>query len=381
VLGTTSPLFALVLVAGGYITGPRHLEEVALALGILASLGTIYLCARILDAAEVPQAVQWTFLALLAFLPSFVANSVSGMETPVVVFLMSLSLYLYTKNRLMALSLAGILLFLARFDTGFWLLALGIDIVYTTYRTKAWGSLVRPLALFCAGAGAWLAFAKMYFGSIVPQSIVGKAVSHGAFEVPDWRYVLTYLSAYVPAERLSVWGLLVVAVVFLIMAPSAVDLWRNYRQLRPIIYFFPMYAGAFLIVRAPLFSWYSIPGKWAFYLLAVYALRQLLVRAARLSGVGAADGSQEQRDQRFRCASRLPRTKSNAREQRIPGAHWIGQLPNGQLHLRFHGPGDAGDDAFEAALRRGVAYESGSRISRGCGDPIRLRPPRGALPE
>ena len=285
VLGTTSPLFALVLAAGGYIAGPRHLEEVALALGILASLGTIYLCARILNAAGVPQGVQWTYLALLAFLPSFVANSVSGMETPVVVFLMSLSLYLYTKNRLMALSLAGVLLFLARFDTGFWLLALGIDIVYTTYRTKAWGSLVRPLALFCAGVGAWLAFAKMYFGSVVPQSIVGKAVSHGAFEVPDWRYVLTYLSAYVPAERLGVWGLLVVAIVFLILAPSAVDLWRNYRQLRPIVYFFPMYVVAFLIVRAPLFSWYSIPGKWAFYLMAVYALRQLLVRAARLSGV------------------------------------------------------------------------------------------------
>jgi hypothetical protein len=254
VLGTTSPLFALVLTAGGYIAGSRHLEEVAVTLGILGSLGTIYFCERILSAAGVPQAVEWTFLALIAFLPSFVANSVSGMETPVVVFLMSLSLYLYTKNRLMALSLTGVLLFLARFDTGFWLLALGIDIVYTTYRTKAWAALVRPLALFCAGSAAWLAFAKIYFGSVVPQSIVGKAVSHGAFELPDWRYVLTYLSAHVPAERFGVWGLPVVVLVFLILAPSVFNLWRNYPQLRPVAYFFPMYAGAFLIVRAPLFS-------------------------------------------------------------------------------------------------------------------------------
>ncbi len=185
VMGTTSPLFALMLAAGGRVIGVQHLEGLAVSLGIVASLGTIYLCARSLGAAGVPAAVQWGFLALLAFLPSFVANSVSGMETPVVVFLMSLSLYLRVKNRLMALIVVGVLLFLSRLDTGFWLLALGIDIVYTTYRTKAWSALVRPLALFCAGAGAWLAFAKIYFGSVVPQSLVGKAVSHSAFQLPD----------------------------------------------------------------------------------------------------------------------------------------------------------------------------------------------------
>jgi hypothetical protein len=118
---------------------------------------------------------------------------------------------------------------------------------------------------------------------VVPQSIVGKAVSHGAFELPDWHYVLTYLSAYVPAERLGVWGLPAVVVVFLILAPSAVDFWRNYPRLRPVVYFFPMYVVAFLVVRAPLFSWYSIPGKWAFYLMAVYAVRQLLVRVSPLA--------------------------------------------------------------------------------------------------
>jgi hypothetical protein len=116
----------------------------------------------------------------------------------------------------------------------------------------------------------------------VPQSIVGKAVSHGAFELPDWNYVLTALSAYVPAQRFGVWGLFVVAAVFVILAPSVVDLWRNYPQLRPMICFFPLYVGVFIVVRAPLFSWYSIPAKWAFYLMAVYGLRQLLARATQL---------------------------------------------------------------------------------------------------
>ena len=283
VMGTTSPLFALMLAAGGRVVGARHLEGLAVSLGILASLGTIYLCARILSAAALPQGVQWTFLALLAFLPAFIANSVSGMETPVVLFLMSLSLYLYTKNRLTALSVVGVLLVLSRVDTGFWLLALGIDIVATTYRTRAWGALVRPSAVFCVGTGAWLAFAKIYFGSVVPQSIVGKAVSHGAFQLPDWNYVLASLSAYVPAQRLGVLGLPVVAAIFLFLAPSVVDLWRRHPRLRPVIYFFSMYVGTFIVVRAPLFSWYSMPGKWAFYLMGVYAARRILVQAAQLS--------------------------------------------------------------------------------------------------
>ena len=80
VLGTTSPLFAIILAAGGRVVGVRHLEELAVAVGILASLGTLYVCENILNVAGVPQAVKWTFLVMLAFLPSFISNSTSGMS-------------------------------------------------------------------------------------------------------------------------------------------------------------------------------------------------------------------------------------------------------------------------------------------------------------
>ncbi len=94
---------------------------------------------------------------------------------------------------------------------------------------------------------------------------------------------MTALSAYVPVQRFGVWGLPVVAAVFLILAPSVAELWLHHPPLRPVIYFFPLYVGAFLVVRAPLFSWYSVPAKWAFYLMAVYALRRILVRAVQLA--------------------------------------------------------------------------------------------------
>jgi hypothetical protein len=275
VMGTTSPLFTFILAAFGKLFGPSHIELIALAVGILASVGTLFFCERSLRAVGIPALVKWTFLTVLAFVPSFISNSTSGMETPLVVFLMSISLYLFITDRLMALSAIGFLLFLGRVDTGLWLLALAIELLFAR-RQKGIGELIRPLILFCGLLFAWLAFLKIYFGSIVPQSVVGKAVSHGAFMLPDWNYTLTLLSAFVPAQRFGVWGLVVIAVVFAALIPAAIDLWKIYPKLRPILYFFLLYVGAFLAARAPLFSWYLIPPKWAFYLIAVYAIWRLL---------------------------------------------------------------------------------------------------------
>jgi hypothetical protein len=271
VMGTTSPLLTFVLTALGKIFGPSHLEIIAVSIGIAASVGALYFCDRSLDAAGLPAPVKWPFLIILAFLPSFISNSVSGMETPLVLFLMSVSLYLFIDNRLMALSVVGFFLFLARIDTGLWLLAMAIELLFS-HRKKGIGDLIRPLVLFCGVLFTWLVFLKIYFGTIVPQSLVGKAVSHGAFVLPDWNYVLTLLSAFVPAQRLGIWGLAVIGAVFLALIPLAIDLWRTYPRLRPILYFFLLYVGAFLAARAPLFSWYLIPPKWAFYLIAVYAI-------------------------------------------------------------------------------------------------------------
>lgn len=278
VMGTTTPLFTFILAVFGKIFGASHLELIALMAGILASLGTLYFCERSLRLVGSPATVKWAFLAVVAFLPSFISNSTSGMETPLVLFLMSVSLFLFINDRLMALSIVGFVLFLGRVDTGLWLLALAIELLLAR-RKKGIGELIRPLALFCGLLFAWLAFLKSYFGSIIPQSVVGKAVSHGAFVLPDWNYTLTLLSAFLPMRRFGVWGLGVIAAVFLALIPSAIDFWRSYPKLRSILYFFLLYVGAFLAARAPLFSWYLIPPKWAFYLIAVYAIWNLFSSA------------------------------------------------------------------------------------------------------
>lgn len=273
VLGTTSPLMTFLLAAGARIVGVNFIEQLAAAIDILASLGSIYFSERALRLTQVPEEVVWTFVSVLCFLPSFISNATSGMETPLVLFLMALSFYFFVTDNLLALGITGGLLFLSRIDTGIWLLALGITILSAPRpQRKPFSKLLRPLLVFCVIVGAWLGFTQLYFGSVIPQSVVGKAVSHAAFVLPDWNYTLTFLSAFVPALRFGLSGLLVVAVAFLLLLPPAIDLFKGYPLIRPLVLFFPLYVLLFLASHAPLFSWYVMPPKWAFYLLALYAL-------------------------------------------------------------------------------------------------------------
>ena len=180
VLGTTSPLHAFLLAALGKVFGITHLVAITVILGLFASLGLLYCSERLLRRVGIPVEVKWTYLCVLAFLPSFLANTSSGMETPLVLFLMSVSIYLAVQDRLTALAIVGILLFLARVDTGLWLLALGGHILLMKGRPLR--RLAVPLVIFLSGVISWLVFSRLYFGSIVPESIVGKAMNHGAFD-------------------------------------------------------------------------------------------------------------------------------------------------------------------------------------------------------
>jgi hypothetical protein len=110
--------------------------------------------------------------------------------------------------------------------------------------------------------------------------MVGKAVSHGAFKALDWAYVLRFLSAFIPAQRFGVWGLAVISVAFLLLIPSTLQFWQQHENLRPLVYFFPIYVVIFLACRTPLFAWYSIPPKWAFYLFATYFVWWVFQKAA-----------------------------------------------------------------------------------------------------
>lgn len=281
VLGTTSPLHVFILAAVAKILGVGHLEAITLTIAIFASLGLVYFSEKFLNQIGIPRGVKWTYLCVLAFLPSFVSNSTSGMETPIVLLLMVLSIYFTTQNQLLAVAFVGVLLFLSRIDTGIWLVALGAHILIEN-RGSIMRRLATPLVVFLAGIVSWLTFSHIYYGSIIPESVVGKALSHGAFERPDWHYALNTLSAYIPVQRFGAWGFIVFAIALIALIPSTQELWTRFRSCRPMILFVPLYVAIFLASRAPAFSWYVIPPKWAFYLVVVFSLWWWAVRGLQV---------------------------------------------------------------------------------------------------
>ncbi len=281
VWGTTTPLFALLLAGAAKLFGAEALPWVAAGIGVVASVGTVVATAWTLRRSAVEPAAYWLYLGALACLPVFVGSSVSGMETSLVVCLMALSLGLYASGSLPGVGLVCGLLLVARIDTAIWVAALMGHGIHE-YRRRPLGTLRRVLGPALLVALPWFAFAWLYFGTVVPQSVIGKAVSHGAFQRLDPAYVLSFLSTYVPAvgTHAVAWGIVLGGL--LLAGIGAIRVWRTHRRLRPLVTFFLLYNAALLVSRAPLFSWYFPPAEWPFYLFAIMGTLGLAQLASRM---------------------------------------------------------------------------------------------------
>jgi hypothetical protein len=165
VLGTTSPLLALLLAPAARAHVP--LSAVALALSMLADAASILLGAALLRKAG------WHLAAILYGLlvagwPMFLSYAVSGLETSLYVALLLGALYLIERERPLALGLTLAALILCRIDGGLMAFICALAIVRrpTAYVTYA--------AAFVALA-PWLIFTLWYFHSLVPASVQAKA--------------------------------------------------------------------------------------------------------------------------------------------------------------------------------------------------------------
>jgi hypothetical protein len=281
--GTTTPLFTMLLAGLGRVFGIAHIETIALILCILFFVGAMWATAAVLRRAGVPPPLARVYLIVLGVFPAFVSISVSGMETPIVLFLMALSLLLFERGRFGAAAFLCGLLLLARIDTVIWTGVLGLHLLFENHEQKL-QQATRAAGVFLATILPWYVFAAIYFHNVIPQSLVGKAVSHGAFHLFDKEYLLAFLASFVPGAQSSRVSWLTIPLTLGIVAAGVVHLWRRFPVLRPLATFLICYNVAFLLGRAPLFEWYFVPVKWAYYFVALCGLAGLheLAGARRL---------------------------------------------------------------------------------------------------
>jgi hypothetical protein len=177
VLGTTTPLWTLLL--AGFRSLGASIPAAAFAVPLIADAVSALLILRLLQRLGFPRRVALGAAVLFLALFDDLSISRSGMETSLFVLLVLAALAATAEGRLALAGLAAGLACLTR-PEGLVLLPVVLAAGLLRWRRPAGrrdallGALLLGIML-----GAWALFATLYFGSVVPQSIVAKA-SHVA---------------------------------------------------------------------------------------------------------------------------------------------------------------------------------------------------------
>ena len=279
VLGTTTPLQAVVLAGPAVVVGSDHIPVISNVFMMLCALGTGILVYATLLRVGYSRPLALTCLAVFVFHPDIVWSTVGGMETPLVLFLMSLGLYAASVRSWGLIGLACGLLMMARIDGLIWWACLTLVVVVADKKAAA-----VALAVALAVLVPWIAFSTFYFGSPIPHSLLAKMHALGGSGLSD-RLSAIELSRYyrwfadgsgvppgggmLPFEHMIWLGLVGLGGIGVIR--------EHWRDTPMVLILFPLlYCAAFFLGGAPTtFEWYLIPFTWCCLILGVIGVREL----------------------------------------------------------------------------------------------------------
>lgn len=196
VLGTTTPLWTL-LMAFAYWVGLHDLPRIALVVSSLADAGIAVLVAC--APASFGIARPWRLLAGLAVavVPMLIRSATSGMETELFALFIVAACLAQVDNRPTLAAACAALATLTRPEGLILFGLLGASYLLTRRLPS-----VRTLAVAAVPLLAWVAFAVIYFGSPVPESILAKSAVYHLPSLPNllgtlWLMDLSPLTAAV----------------------------------------------------------------------------------------------------------------------------------------------------------------------------------------
>jgi hypothetical protein len=277
VWGTTTPLFTLILAATASLFGVSALETATVVYGIAGYTIFWFLLLKILEEARVPRLISVPVVVLTMFAPAFFENSLSGMETPLVLALMAGSYLCYMHDRPVGLGLLFGLLLLSRIDTLAWIGVVGLAYIVRHIKGQR-RPIILALAAFALTALPWHVFAWIKFHSLIPQTVTAKAVTNNIVHLSYWAYVVEFCRAYFPAGGLLTATLpapilvMVVFSLFAILVIGGIVIGARYPVLRPLVAFWFAFNACFIAAKVQLFSWYLPPTEWLAYVLLLAGL-------------------------------------------------------------------------------------------------------------
>lgn len=262
VLGTTTPLYALLLSIPAMVTGGVQAPYPLLALGInaLADALTCLLLYKFARRLGYPDAGTAASI-LWALSPMSVTFAIGGMETSLVILLLMGSLYMYSIHRPVASALLAAFSLLTRPDAFIAILPLIMARLFSSWKQQTQRiSLVEILA-FSTPLLLWGILGSQFYGSPIPQSVSAKTV---AYNLPGDAALVRLLQHFAtPFQGNLIFGRFFIGFGILFYPAFAILGWRQVlRQsafLWPLAIYPLLYFLIFSSVNPLIFRWYLVP--------------------------------------------------------------------------------------------------------------------------
>ncbi len=246
VMGYSSPLWTAWLALGALLFHGAFLW--GRLWGVVFDLAALVLGAHVLR-RECGRASAWAMALFYALWPTFGAMSVLGMETSLFAFLLIATAWATTGGR----AAGGVLLGLLALTRPEAVVSAGVVALGASWRQRLVGAGV---------AAAGVAALTLYYGTPIPASVSGKAVTYGT---EGLRGAWTWLAGFVPA-LLGSWPSVTEAqhlvVLSLVFTPAAVvaaaQIWKRPGAARLVGAGGLVVLAGYAALGVPFFAWYLV---------------------------------------------------------------------------------------------------------------------------
>jgi hypothetical protein len=270
VLGTTTPLYTLLLAALAGLAHTGNYPWLALLVNALADGLTCLLLVALGERLTGGRAVGLGAALLWAVAPMSVTFAIGGMETSVFILLLVATAYAYVSGRSRWAAVAAGLLLLTRPDGLLFIAPLALDLLIR--RLKARQFPTAEALLFLAVVLPWAAFATAYFGSPIPHSIAAKSVAYRLGPLDGLINLLQHYGTPFFEDRFlgRFWPLAGFILYLALGLIGGLAILRRDTRAWPIVLYPWLYFAAFAAGGVLIFRWYLAP-PLPFYLLLILA--------------------------------------------------------------------------------------------------------------
>jgi hypothetical protein len=287
-LGTTTPLYTLLMAGIGWVTGSDNYPWIALVVNALADAGTAVLLALLVYCATRRISVAAVAGAVWAVNPMSVTFAVGGMETGVGILWAVAAFYLYVMRRERWMALVAALGVLTRIDTVLWVGLLFLHQFVTRWReTRGTTALRRRVPwqswlVFVGTLTPWYVFSWAYFGTLLSRSLAAKQAAYRVDALQAFtRLAQNVATPFFEHHTLGILGIMIGIVLYPALAGAGtLFAVRRYPRVVPYLVYVWLYVIIFSVMNPLMFRWYLAP------MLPAYLLAILLGVWALVDGLG-----------------------------------------------------------------------------------------------